>query len=71
MLTDVVMPGMSGPELARQLAPARPEMRVLFASGYTAHILSDPGVLSSGRAFIAKPFTPDDLLAKVREVLDA
>jgi two-component system, cell cycle sensor histidine kinase and response regulator CckA len=71
LVADVVMPGMSGIELARQLAPGRPEMRVLFISGYTDDLVERQGVLQPGRAFLQKPFAPDALLRKVRRLLDA
>jgi PAS domain S-box-containing protein len=70
MLTDVVMPRMRGPDLARSVRIARPEIRVLFMSGYTDEALGLHGVLGAGTQFIQKPFTADALLAKVRTALD-
>jgi CheY-like chemotaxis protein len=71
LLSDVVMPEMSGPELARQLEAERPLMKILCMSGYTDDAVVRHGALDSGIAFIQKPFTPDTLARKVREVLDA
>ncbi len=70
LLTDVVMPGMNGRELAARMAEARPETRTLFASGHTSDVMMRHGLLESGLHFIAKPYTPHTLAAKVRAVLD-
>jgi len=70
LLTDVVMPRMSGPELARNVRFARQEIKVLFMSGYTDEALGLHGVLDAGTQFIQKPFTTDALLGKVRQALD-
>jgi len=70
LLTDVVMPGMGGREVATVLAAERPGLRVLFASGYTAEAIARHGVLEPGTDLIHKPFTPDALLRRVRERLD-
>lgn len=71
LLSDVIMPAMGGRELADALRKARPDLRVLFMSGYTEGAISRHGVLEGGAAFIGKPFTPADLARKVRETLQA
>jgi PAS domain S-box-containing protein len=70
LLTDVVMPGMNGSELATQLVLHHPEMKVLFTSGYTDETITRHGVLDEGVSFIGKPYTLSVLARKVREVLD-
>ena len=70
LVTDVVMPEMNGPELAKALAALHPGMRRLFASGYTANVIAHHGVLDEGVSFIQKPFSLQVFAAKVREVLD-
>jgi two-component system cell cycle sensor histidine kinase/response regulator CckA len=70
LLTDVVLPGMSGRELAGKLVLARPDTRVLFMSGYTDYAVTAHGVLEEGTFLLQKPFTRHALTGKVREVLD-
>lgn len=71
LLTDVIMPGMSGRELADMVRPIRSDLKVLYISGYTDSAISRHGVLDDGVAFLQKPFSPTDIVRKVRQVLDA
>ena len=66
LVSDVTMPGMEGPELARRLAASRPALKVLLLSGYDL----DPAFLDAGVGFLQKPFRPSALVARVREILD-
>lgn len=70
LITDVVMPGMSGRELARVIASKNMARRTLFISGFTDDAIIQHGVLEPGLAFMNKPFTPEALLRKMREILD-
>jgi len=70
LLTDVIMPGMNGRELANQVSPSRPEMKVLYMSGYAENHIGHNGTLDQGIILLQKPFTLPALKAKVREVLD-
>lgn len=70
ILTDVVMPGMSGRELVERLRRIHPEAKALYMSGYTDNVILHHGILEQGLSFIQKPFTLESLARKVREVLD-
>jgi CheY-like chemotaxis protein len=71
LLTDVIMPQVSGRELAERLKGVRPSLKVLYISGYTDDMLAHHGVLESNVFLLQKPFAPDDLAKKLREVLDS
>ena len=70
LVTDVVMPGMSGPEVAQAVTAMRPGTQVVYMSGYTDHAIGHHGMLEPGIAFVQKPFSANDLTRKVRAVLD-
>ena len=70
LLSDVVLPGLSGAELRRRLELERPTVRTLFMSGYTADVIGERGVLGPDTLLIEKPFTPTALALKVREAID-
>ena len=69
IITDVVMPGMGGRELVKRLAQTRPETKVLYLSGYTEDAIVNDGTTESGKTFLQKPFTLQNLSRKVREIL--
>jgi len=71
LLTDVVMPGIGGAELARRLRLERPGLRILFMTGYSVEAVATHGVLAPGSTLLQKPFTVDELLGRVREALDS
>jgi two-component system cell cycle sensor histidine kinase/response regulator CckA len=71
LLSDVIMPGLNGPDLAQRLLSRRPSLRVLYVSGFTSHLATRLGTIGARAGFLQKPFTPDRLARKVREVLDA
>ena len=71
LITDVIMPGMNGRELAARLAPLHPEMKLLFMSGYTADVIAHHNVLGEELHFIQKPFSLNSLSRKIRETLNA
>jgi CheY-like chemotaxis protein len=70
LITDVVLEQMSGPELAQRLVVLRPDLKILYVSGYTDDAIIHQGVLKQGTAFLQKPFTTDALARKIREILD-
>jgi CheY-like chemotaxis protein len=70
LLTDVVMPGMSGKALQERIASLRPGIRTLFMSGYTANVIAHHGIIAEGIHFLQKPFSRKELSSKIREVLE-
>jgi len=70
VLTDVIMPKMGGKVMAERLKTTNPEVKILFASGYTDEAISHHGVLQPGVAFLPKPYTPSALARKIRAMLD-
>ncbi len=70
LITDVVMPKMGGRELAKKLSAQLPNIKILFTSGYTADAVVRHGVIEINSNFIQKPFTPENLANKIREILD-
>jgi YesN/AraC family two-component response regulator len=70
LMTDVIMPEMNGSELAKRLSSQSPHLKLLFMSGYTANIISQHGVLDEGVHFIQKPFTKNELITRIRDVLE-
>ncbi|MGA8892311.1 MAG: response regulator, partial [Anaeromyxobacteraceae bacterium] len=71
VVTDVVMPGMSGRAVVDALRVRQPALRALFVSGYPQEVIARRGVLEGGVEFLGKPFTPSTLVARVRAILDA
>jgi two-component system cell cycle sensor histidine kinase/response regulator CckA len=71
IISDIVMPQMNGQELVERLIPLQPQMKVLFISGYSENVFSDRSPLDPGMSYVQKPFTPMELLGKIRHVLDS
>lgn len=71
LITDLIMPGMNGKDLSMEILAKQPNMHVLFMSGYTADVIAHRGILDAGVNFIHKPFTKNDLAAKIRAILDS
>ncbi len=70
LLTDIVMPKINGRVLAQRMSSALPKMKVLYISGYSENVIANHGILIEGLNFLPKPYTPQSLAEKVREVLD-
>ncbi len=70
LLTDVVLPDMNGTTLASRIKESRPDLKVLYMSGYGHNLIAHHGILASGSAFIQKPFTKQSLLSELRGILD-
>ena len=70
LISDVIMPKMNGKDAYVQIKKTRPDIKVLFMSGYTADIIKSKGILEEGLPFLSKPIIPDQLLRTVREVID-
>ena len=70
LVTDVIMPGMTGPNVVERITPKHPEMKVLYISGYTEEAISRHGVMSPGTAFLSKPIGAATFLSKIRELMD-
>ena len=70
LVTDVIMPGMNGNELAQRLKEVKTDLKVIFNSGYPAHIVAQRGIIEQGMNFLQKPFTPPELARCVRKVLN-
>jgi len=71
LLTDVIMPTMDGRQLSQRLLAIRPQLKVLFMSGYTEDVIAHHGVLDSNTSFMQKPFSIETLVRRVRETLDS
>jgi len=71
MVSDVIMPGMTGPKVVELVTQVRPQLRVLYISGYSDESVVRQGMVGPGRAFLSKPFGAEVFLRKVRETLDA
>jgi len=71
LLTDVIMPGLNGRQLAQEILASKPDLKVIYMSGYTDDVLLNTGALGPGMSFLRKPLQLDRVTALIREVLDA